>query len=123
MEKENYMKSTELKFLANLAKQRLINKDYEKPQIQNKNKASSYFIENARALKRLKADKSFVTITDSIEEDFVDRVRKLLEEDCYNPLGELSDKAYFNALTPSQKEFYILRLSEKYNRVKDSLLA
>ena len=43
------MKNTQLKFLANLAKQRLINKDYSDVHKQNRNKASSYFIQNARA--------------------------------------------------------------------------
>ena len=38
------MKNNELKFLANLAKQRLMNKDYNEAPVVSKNKASNYFI-------------------------------------------------------------------------------
>lgn len=116
------MRSNELKFLANLAKQRLMNKDYSVPQVPNRNKASNYFIQNALALKRLKAETNYVTIKDQEDIEFIERVRCIIEEECYNPLGKLCDKDYFNSLDDVQKEFYILKLSEKYNRVKDKLL-
>lgn len=116
------MKNNELKFLANLAKQRLMNKNYHEGMIHNKRSVSNYYIENARALKRLQAETNYITISDKEDSEFVEMVRKLIEEDCYNPLGMLSDAKYFNSLDESQKEFYILNLSEKYNRVKDELL-
>ena len=116
------MKNNELKFLANLAKQRLMNKDYSLEVKNNRNKASSYFIQNARALKRLKAETSYVKINTKEDIEFVENVKRLLERDCYNPLGELCDKKYFETLNAYEKQFYILNLSEKYNRVKDELL-
>lgn len=116
------MKNNELKFLANLAKQRLMNKDYEAPKAQAKNKASSYFLQNARALKRLKAETSYVTIKNEEDYEFIEMVKKLIEEDCYNPLGVLCDNEYFQTLNESQKEFYILNLSDKYNKVKNELM-
>lgn len=116
------MKSNELKFLANLAKQRLMNKDYSEPQVKSKNKASSYFIQNALALKKLKAETNYITIKDQEDIEFIDKVRKLLEEDCYNPLGRLCDKTYFQSLNAFEREFYILNLSEKYNKVKNELM-
>lgn len=119
---EGKMKNTQLKFLASLAKQRLMNKDYSSEPIKNKNKASSYFIQNARALQRLKAETNYVTIKNEEDAEFVESVKKLLSEDCYNPLGRLSDNNYFSTLDSSQKEFYILNLSEKYNKVKDEVL-
>lgn len=116
------MKNTELKFLANLAKQRLMNKDYSAPQPKNRNKASSYFIQNAKALKKLKAETNYITIDTCEDVEFIDKVRNLLEEDCYNPLGRLSDNAYFASLDDTQKQFYILTLSEKYNRAKEEVM-
>ncbi|MBE5757441.1 MAG: hypothetical protein E7345_00730 [Clostridiales bacterium] len=116
------MKKNELKFLANLAKQRLINKNYEQEKSIKKNTASSYFIQNAKALKRLKAETNYVTIQNKEDEEFVSRVRELLDTDCYNPLGVLCDNSYFSTLNEFEKEFYILNLSEKYNKVKNELL-
>ena len=115
------MKNTELKFLANLAKQRLMNKDYSAPQ-PNRNRASNYFIQNAMAFKRLKAETNYVTIDNLEDNDFVEKVKTLMNDDCYNPLGQLCDKEYFSTLDKFGKEFYILNLSEKYNRVKNQLL-
>jgi hypothetical protein len=116
------MRNNELKFLASLAKQRLMNKNYEEKMPVSKNKASSYFIQNALALKKLKAETNYVTIKEQEDVEFIGRVRKLLDEDCYNPLGRLCDNAYFSTLDDFQKEFYILNLSEKYNKVRNELL-
>ena len=115
------MRNNELKFLANLAKQRLINKNYnERPA--SRSRASNYFIQNAMALKRIKAETSYVTIKEQEDIEFIQKVRDLLNEDCYNPLGRLCDNDYFQSLDRFQKEFYILELSEKYNKVKNDLL-
>lgn len=116
------MRNNELKFLANLAKQRLMQQDYSTAKEKAKNRASNYFLQNARALKKLKAETSYVVLNDAIDVGFVESVRRLIEEDCYNPLGVLCDREYFQTLSSSEKEFYILNLSEKYNRVKDRLL-
>ena len=56
------MKNNELKFLANLAKQTLMNKDYSAETKTKRNTVSSYYIQNARALKRLKAETNYVKI-------------------------------------------------------------
>ena len=116
------MRNSDLKFLANLAKQRLRNKNYEEEKKLKKNTVSSYFIQNARALKRLKAETSYVTIQNKEDEEFVSKVKDLINSDCYNPLGVLCDNNYFSTLNQFEKEFYILNLSEKYNRVKNELL-
>lgn len=116
------MKNNDLKFLANLAKQRLMNKDYTEVKEKNRNKASNYFIQNARALKKLKAETNYVTIRKEEDLEFVESVKKLLEIDCYNPLGVLCDQVYFNSLNEREKEFYILNLSEKYIKVKEEVM-
>ena len=116
------MRSNELKFLANLAKQRLMNQNYtERPTIA-RNKASSYFIQNALALRRMKAETNYITIKQQDDIEFIEKVKKLIDEDCYNPLGVLSDNDYFRTLDNAEKQFYILKLSEKYNKVKNELL-
>lgn len=115
------MKNTELKFLATLAKQRLMNKDYSAP-LPSRSRVSNYFIQNAKALKRLKAETNYVTIKREEDIEFIDKVRQLIDEDCYNPLGVLCDNSYFQTLDSTQKEFYILTLSEKYNKVKDEVM-
>ena len=116
------MKNNDLKFLANLAKQRLISKDYAEVKNQNRNKASSYFIKNAKALKKLKAETNYVKIKDEEDVQFVESVKRLIECDCYNPLGVLCDKSYFDTLDERQKQFYILKLSEKYTKVREEVL-
>ena len=122
MKDEWIMKNTQLKFLANLAKQRLINKNYDNPQPNNRNKASNYFIQNAKALKKLKAETNYVTIDNKEDLEFIAAVKNLILEDCYNPLGRLCDKDYFETLNSSEKQFYILKLSEKYNKIKNEVL-
>ena len=116
------MKNTELKFLANLAKKRLMNQNYSMDKVTSRNKASNYFIQNARALKKLKAETSYVTIKREEDIEFIEKVKKLIADDCYNPLGVLCDYSYFSTLDDSQQQFYILTLSEKYNRVKEEVL-
>lgn len=116
------MRNNDLKFLANLAKQRLMNKDYTEVKVQNRNKASNYFIQNAKALKKLKAETNYVKIKNEEDLEFVESVKRLIENDCYNPLGVLCDKNYFDTLDSRQKEFYILTLSEKYVKVKEEVM-
>ena len=115
------MKSNELKFLASLAKKRLTSKNYEEVSVQSKSKASNYFIQNALALRKVKFETNYVTISTAEDDEFVSKVKTILSEDCYNPLGRLCDKSYFDTLDKFQKEFYILSLSEKYNKVKNDL--
>ena len=123
MKKEEWkMKRNELKFLANLAKQRLMNKNYDEKVSVNRNKTSNYFIQNAMALKKLKAETNYVTIKNHDDIEFIEKVRTLINEDCYNPLGKLCDKSYFDTLNSFEREFYILNLSEKYNKVKNELM-
>ena len=118
-------KNNELKMLANLAKHRLLSADYQtvKSADDNKSKsrsASSYFIKNAQAMRRLKADTQYVTIRDNTDEDFVKIVVSMLSSDmCVtNPIGRLVDREYFSTLGEIEKQSYILRLSDKYAKVK-----
>ncbi|MBQ9791862.1 MAG: hypothetical protein IJW28_04670 [Clostridia bacterium] len=117
-------KNSELKMLANLAKKRLLHTEYVAFNDTKENKnivtASSYFITNAKALRRLKAETEYVKITDSIDSGFVKSVVNMLSQDndVYNPLGRLSDNDYFQSLSDIEKQFYILNLSDKYTSIK-----
>jgi hypothetical protein len=118
-------KNNELKMLANLAKHRLMSADYQNVKssdavVKQSRSASSYFIKNARAMRRLKADAQYVTIKDGTDDDFVKSVVSILSSDIYvtNPLGRLVDREYFHTLGDVEKQSYILRLSDKYTKVK-----
>ena len=80
------MKNNELKFLANLAKQTLMNKDYSAETKTKRNTVSSYYIQNARALKRLKAETNYVKINTKEYAGFIESVKKLLEKYSKNQL-------------------------------------
>ncbi len=117
-------KNIHLKTLANLAKKRLLNREYEGSVSKNTctgKSVSSYFIKNAQALKKLTAQTEFVSITNSEDEFFIKRVVAILKESeiVCNPLGMLADKKHYDSLNDVEKQFYMLNLSEKYNRVKD----
>lgn len=118
-------RTTELKNLANAAKQRLKSGNYSQEVIKNaernKAKASDYFYQNALALKREKFIAKFVTITNDYDDAFIKKVYAMLDANdlLCNPIGRLVDKKYFDALNEFEKQHYILTLCEKYNRIKE----
>ena len=124
MEKENNMrrKSGGLRALANLAKQRMLNKDYKENIAEDKlfkNKVSAYFLENAKAMKKLTAETKFVSISNKEDEEFVRKVVSILMKNELRSLGELTDKNYYNYLNDREKQLYMLRLSEKVTKIKE----
>ena len=111
-----------LKQLANLSKQRFLNKNYSEG-LNDKfitNKASAYFIENAKAMKKLTAKTEFISISVADEPEFIRQVVEILKENELAGLGSLTDKNYYKTLNDDEKQLYMLRLSEKYNRVKQA---
>lgn len=60
-------------------------------------------------IRKLKAD----------EQEFYDKVCKLLMNEASNPLSELTDKKIFESLKEHEKQRYMLKLSEKYIKCKD----
>lgn len=116
-------KSNELRALANLARQRLLNKDYTETKNEKdllKNKVSAYFIENAKAMKRLRAETKFVSISEKEDADFIRKVVLSIKQDELNSLGKLTDEKYYNSLDDREKQLYMLKLSEKLNKIKDA---
>ena len=111
-----------LKQLANLAKQRLLNKNYSES-LNDKfitNKASAYFIENAKAMKKLTAKTEFISISVADEPEFIRQVVEILKENELAGLGSRTDKNYYKTGNDDEKQLDMLRLSEKYNRVKQA---
>lgn len=116
-------KNNQLRMLANLAKERMLNGGYSDTSVlttYSNRKVSSYFLKNAQAMKRLTAKTEFVTIKNDEDIAFINKVVRMLEtnSDIYNPLGLLADKKYMNSLSDIEKQSYILRLSDKYTKIK-----
>jgi len=115
-------KSGGLRALANLAKQRMLNKDYKENIAEDKlfkNKVSAYFLENAKAMKKLTAETKFVSISNKEDEEFVRKFFSILMKNELRSLGELTDKNYYNSLNDREKQLYMLRLSEKVTKIKE----
>lgn len=120
MQNEN----NELKSLATLAKQRLKKGNYTdvpKTKTNPKLQVNSYFIKNLSAMKKLSGNTEFVTITDEEDKDFVKRVYAILNEknEVYNPIGRLVDENYYAKLNDVEKQFYILSLVDRFNKIKN----
>ena len=120
------MKSTsELRSLANLAKQRMRQGNYKtyatnNNQNNSKFRASSYFICNARALRKV-GKKAEIVILNNDDSEFESRVINMLahEDILCNPIGQLVDTKLFASMTETQKELYILTLADKFNKIKE----
>ena len=118
-------RNNQLRMLANLARERMLNGGYDDPAVitnYSSKKVSSYFIKNAQAMKRMSAKMEFITIKNEEDVQFINRVVGLLKNnnDVYNPLGVLADKKYMSTLNETEKQFYILKLSDKYNKIKEA---
>lgn len=118
-------KNNQLRMLANLARKRMLNGNYdENNTITNYStkKVSNYFIKNAQAMKKLSAKTEFITIKMEDDSQFINKVVGMLKanSEIINPLGILSDNNYLKTLNEAEKQNYILRLSDKYNKIKDA---
>ena len=114
-----------LKSLAMLAKQRMRQGNYTKEVIRtaekNKAKASDYFYQNMLSLKKKNYVAEFVKINPNDDQKLVNKIYNLLgsEECTFNPIGRLVDVEYFKLLNDIEKQHYILKLCDKYNKVKE----
>lgn len=113
----------QLKILASLAKKRLIEKNYEVEKKSNtflSRKVSTYFLENAKAMKKMTAKIEYVSISNKENEEFVKKVVDILNRgNVINPLGMLTDHEYYNNLSERERQFYMLTLSDRYIKVKE----
>lgn len=114
-----------LKSLASLAKQRLKQGNYSREVIRtaekNKAKASDYFYQNILSMRKKNYVAEFVKINPNDDQKLIKKIHGILdsEEYLFNPIGRLVDDEYFKMLNDIEKQHYILKLCEKYNKVKD----
>ena len=118
------MGNNNLKSMASIAKERLRKGLYtnaEKIKAKNAMNVNSYFIKNFNSMKKLNSQIEFVTITNEIDEQFVNKVYSILNSDIdiYNPIGRLVDADVFNKLSDIEKQSYVLNLADKYNKIKE----
>lgn len=114
-----------LKSLASLAKQRLKQGNYTRDVIRaaekNKAKASDYFYQNILSMRKKNYVAEFVKINPNDDQKLISKIHGILDSEEYpfNPIGKLVDGEYFKMLNDIEKQHYILKLCEKYNKVKD----
>ena len=121
--------NSQLRQLANLAKQRLKSGNYKDVTTLPANsfssaiKASTYFMCNARALKREYIKAEIVPI-DLRDQEFENKVINLLTQNelVFDAIGQLVDDQEFCKMNEFQKQQYVLNLSDKFNKVKQEFL-
>lgn len=119
-------RNSKLKELANLAKQRMKLGNYSEIVNNTSNSfikptpASTYFMCNARALRKEYIKPKIVSIS-LRDDDFENRVIQILSSPdmVINPLGELTDNTIFDSMDEFQRQLYMLQLSDKFNKIKD----
>lgn len=119
------MSRSELKNLAQMAKQRLRGADYGQEStgaLHNYKRTNSYFMKNLASIKKMSANCEFVVLNDEEDLKFYKKVVSMLKanEDIYNPIGKLVDDEYFSTLNSAEQQLYVLKISEKYNLAKDA---
>lgn len=113
-----------LKDMASKAKERLKRGLYtnaEKTKAKNAMNINSYFIKNLNSFKKLSGTAEFKIINDDIDPKFVSKVYAILNssEEIFNPIGRLIDNSIYSTLNDIQKQFYVLSVVDKYNKIKN----
>ncbi len=121
------MSCSNLKALANLAKQRLKNagiSNGQKYNTVNDINKNSYFYKNFVTLKRVSGGVEYVSLNNDEDYAFIDKVFTLLreDEDILNPFAKLTDTSKYNAMNELEKEKYILILADKYQKAREMFL-
>ena len=117
-----------LKSLASLAKQRLKQGNYSREVIRsaekNRAKASDYFYQNMLSMKKKNYVAEFVKINPNDDQKLIRKIYAILDSDEYllSPIGKLVDNEYFSMLNDIEKQHYILKLCDKFNKVKEDYL-
>ena len=114
-----------LKKLAMDAKNRLRHCSYQNKEENQNIKRSIAFQNHIRMVMQSECKSPEITIkviNDYAEQEaFTNRVYELLSknEDCINPLKELSDSKLMAVMTETERQKYIFDLAEKYNNARN----
>ena len=123
---KNKSENNILKKLAMDAKNRLKHCSYKSKEENDNIKRSIAFQNHIRMVMQSECKSPEITIkviNDYAEQEaFANRVYELLkkDEDCINPLKELSDNKLMALMTESERQKYIFDLAEKYNIVRNN---
>lgn len=95
----------------------------------NRLKTAGEISNNKNSTAYLSASNSYCVVANiqSIEEDpLFAKVKRVLEksknEIVLNPIYQIMDKNYYNSLGATEKEKYLLKLTKRYNVIKDYIL-
>ena len=76
-------------------------------------------------MKKLTGNAEYITISDVEDAQFLKKVYSILSssEEIFNPIAQLMDENYFKTLNDIEKQSYVLKITDRYNKAKENYLS